>query len=62
MVAKGDGIVRMGWEVLVSRCKLFCVGWINNKVLLYSTGNCIQCPMINHNGKEYYKKNLYVYV
>ena len=26
---------------------------INNKVLLYSTGNYIQYPMINHNGKEY---------
>ena len=27
--------------------------WINNKVLLYSTGNYIQYPVINHNGKEY---------
>ena len=26
---------------------------INSKVLIYSTGNHIQCPMINHNGKEY---------
>ena len=25
---------------------------INNKVLLYSTGNYIQYPVINHNGKE----------
>ena len=33
----------------------------NNKALLYSTGNCIQCPMINHNGKEY-KKRMYMYV
>ena len=24
---------------------------INNKVLLCSTGNCIQYPVINHNGK-----------
>ena len=30
------------------------VEWIN-KVLLYSTGNYIQYPMINHNGKEYEK-------
>ena len=29
--------------------------WINNKVLLYSTGNYIQHPGINHNGKEYEK-------
>ena len=28
-------------------------GWINNQVLLYSTGNYIQYPVINHNGKEY---------
>ena len=26
-------------------------GWINNKILLYSTGNYIQYPMINHNGE-----------
>ena len=25
---------------------------INNKVLLYSAGNYIQYPVINHNGKE----------
>ena len=28
-------------------------GWINNKVLLYSTGNYIQYPVINYNEKEY---------
>ena len=35
--------------------------WINNKVLLYSTGNYIQYPMINQNGKEYIflKKDVY---
>ena len=26
----------------INRCKLFHTGWIDNKVLLYSTGNCIQ--------------------
>ena len=35
------------------RCKLLYVEWINNKVLLYSTENYTQYPMINHNGKEY---------
>ena len=29
--------------------------WINNKVLLYSMGNCIQYLVINHNGKEDFK-------
>ena len=37
------------------RCKLLYIGWINNKVLLYSTGNYILYPVINHNGKKYEK-------
>ena len=40
----------MEWEVGVSRCKLLYIEWINNKVLLYSTGNDIQYPVINHKG------------
>ena len=28
----------------------------NNKVLLYSTENYIQCSVINHNGEEYFEK------
>ena len=35
--------------------------WINHKVMLYSTRNYIQSPGINHNGKEYFKKGVYVY-
>ena len=31
-----------GWEFGVSRCKLVYIEWINNKVLLHSTGNYIQ--------------------
>ena len=42
----------MDWKFGTSRCKLLYIEWINNKVLLYSTGNYIQCPVINHNGKE----------
>ena len=34
---------------------LLHIGWMNNKVLLYSGGNYIQYPVINHNGKEYEK-------
>ena len=37
----------------MSRCKLLYIGQIN-KVLLYSTENYIQYPMINHNEKEYF--------
>ena len=29
---------------------------MDDKFLLYSTGNYIQCPGINHNGKEFLKK------
>ena len=45
----------MDWEFGISRCKLLYIEWINNNFLLYSTGNCIQYPIINHNGKEYEK-------
>ena len=38
------------WEFGISRGKLSYIEWINNKVLLYSTGNYIQYPVINHNG------------
>ena len=34
---------------------IYSLEWIKNKVLLYSTENCIQYPVINHNGKEYEK-------
>ena len=47
----------MEWEVEVSRCKLLVIEWINNKVLPHGTEDYIQYPMINHNGKEYFKKN-----
>ena len=61
MVAKREGGGGLHWEFGVSRCKLLYMGWINNKVLLYSTGNYIQYPVINNNGKEY-KKNVYMYI
>ena len=52
VVAKGEEVGGgIEWEAGVSRCKLLHIGWINNKVLLYSTGNYIQYPVINHNGK-----------
>ena len=30
-------------------------------ILLYSTGDCIQYPVINRNGKEYEKECIYMY-
>ena len=59
VVAKG-GRGGMDWEFGVSRCKLLHTEWINNTVLLCSTGNYIQYPGINHNGKEYKKQYIYM--
>ena len=56
MVAKEGGEGGKDWEFGISRCKLLYIGWINNKVLLYNTGNYIQYPVINHNGKQYGKE------
>ena len=39
------------WELGLNRYKLLYIGWVNKKVLLYSTGSYIQYPVINHNGK-----------
>ena len=41
VVAKGKELEsRMDWELGISRCKLLLyTGWINNKILIYSTGN-----------------------
>ena len=52
----------MEWEFGVSKCKLLHIERMDNKVLLYSTGNYIQCPGINHNGKEYEKECVYIYI
>ena len=61
MVAEGEGEGEgLDWEFGVSRCKVLHIEWINNKVLLYSTGNYILHPGTNHNGKQY-KKSIYVY-
>ena len=57
MVTKGQGRGGgMNLELEVSRCKLLHIEWINKRVLLYGTGNYIQYPEINHNGKQYKKE------
>ena len=57
----GGGMGVMDWEYGVSRHKLLYIEWINNKVLLYSTGNYIQYPGIDHNGIEYKTECIYMY-
>ena len=62
LVAKGrGGGGGLDWEFGISRCQLLYIESINNKVLLYSTGNYIQYPVINHNGKEYEKEYICTY-
>ena len=56
------GRVGMDWDCEISRGKLFSIGWMNNKVLPFSTGNYIQYPIINRNGKEYEKACVCVFV
>ena len=59
---QGEGSGRwMDWEFGVSRCKLVYIEWMNNKVY-YSIGNYIQYPVINHNGKEYGKECIYIFM
>ena len=59
VVAKGQGRQK-GWSGSSGLAEAnSCIGWINNKILLYSTGNYIHSPGINHNGKEY-EKVLYI--
>ena len=57
----GEGGRGMDWEFGIGRCKLLHLEWINCKLLMYSTGNYIQYPVISHNGKEY-KKRMYICV
>ena len=50
----------MECEFGVSRWKLLYTEWISSKILLYSTENYIQYLMINHNGKNIFKR-MYIY-
>ena len=43
-------------EFGISGCKIFYIEWVNNKVLLYSTGNNICYPVINQ-----MKENIYIF-
>ena len=49
----------MKWKAGASRRRLLYMGWISSKVLLHGTENYVQYPVINHSGKEYFKKNVY---
>ena len=60
VAAKGEcGGRGLDWEFGISRCELVHKECINNKALMYSTGNYIQYPVIKYDGKEY-EKNAYI--
>ena len=48
-------------ELYLMQTVILCRDWVNNKNLLSIIGNYIQCPVINHNGKEYEKECVYMY-
>ena len=60
---KGGGRAAERWigSLEINRCKQLYIKWIN-KALLYSTGNCIQYLVIDHNEKEYEKQCVYIYI
>ena len=41
----------MDWGLEVNRYKLLHLEWISKEILLYSTGNYIQSPGVEHDGK-----------
>ena len=51
----------MNWEFGVSRYELLHIEWIDNRVLICSTGDYIQYHVINQSGEGYIKKNVYIY-
>ena len=62
-MAAGAAVRRMGegrWTGSLGLSKLLHIA-LNNKVLLFSMGNYIQYPVINHKGKNI-KKNVYICV
>ena len=43
-------------------CSTIYIKWINDKDLLYSTGNGIQYLIITYNGKQSKENNIYIYI
>ena len=42
----------MDWESAVNIWKLLHLEWVSNEILLYSTGNYIQSPMMEDNVRK----------
>ena len=61
LVKREKGVNGIDWESGINTCKLLYIEWTNNMVFLYSTGNSILYPGINHNGKECEQECIYMY-
>ena len=53
---EGGGGSGKDWEFVVSRCKVLHLEWMNDDVLLYSTGNYIQSSGADYDGEDYEKR------
>ena len=62
MLPRSGGSGGKDWKFGINRDRILYIGWINDKVLLYSTANRIQYPVTNYNGKEYEKEYICVCV
>lgn len=70
MVAKGAGRRRIHQEAGggreceagVGKCQPLRIGWIHSQILLCITQSCVLYPLINQNGKENFKKRVYIHV
>ena len=58
---RGKGRGGKNWEFGMNRYTLLYIKQINNKDLLYSTGNYSQYLVIMYNGKESEKEYIYIY-
>ena len=52
----------MDWQFGVDRCKLLHLEGISNEVLLYRIENYIQFLKIEHDGRQYEKNNVYIFM
>ena len=59
---KWDGEGGINQEFGINRYTVPYIKWINNKDLLYNTGDYIQYLIITYNGKEFGEEYIYVYV
>ena len=57
---RGEGWGRDGLGAWGQEVKPLYREWVNNMVLLYSSANCVQYTMINHDGKEYFLMCIFI--